>query len=89
MIHTITVDVYASWSDVAPVYRVYVDGDLLTEHTFAWPGHEAFVRENIVVDLEPGDHKLNVEQTNRYGTISPRNVVLDGVSSSLDFSTGK
>lgn len=89
MIHNLTADIYASWSDTAPVYRIYVDGDLLTERTFGWPGHEAYVKENIIVDLEPGEHKLVVEQINRHGSLSTRNVTLDGDSSSLNFVTGR
>lgn len=89
MIHNITVDVYASWSDVAPVYRIYVDSDLLTERTFPWPGHEAYVQENVIVDLDPGTHSLRVEQINRHGTLSTKNVTLDGEPSSFEFETSR
>ncbi len=87
MINEITVDVYASWSNTAPVYRIYVDRDLLTERNFPWPGHEAFVRERILVDLDPGQHQLRVEQTNKSGSITAKNITLNGSPSSLNFVT--
>ena len=85
--HVITVDVYGRHSDQAPRYRVYVDNNLLTERDFIWPGHEIFVRENIVVNLEPGQHNLTVEHINNTGSIQPKNIVIDGTLSSWDFVT--
>jgi hypothetical protein len=85
--HTITADVYAHWGDVHPLYRVYVDNDLLTERNFIWPGHEIYVRENIVVDLEPGSHKLRIEQVGNHGKIQVKNVMIDGAPSDLMFDT--
>lgn len=85
--HKLTVDVYASWGSTPPRYRVYVDGDLLTERDFTWLGTEIFIRENIIVSLEPGTHKLAVEQITTNGTIRTENVTLDGRASSLDFIT--
>lgn len=85
--HLITVDVYAHWGDVNPRYRVYVDEDLLTERDFIWPGHEIFICENIVVNLEPGTHVLRVEQINTGGTIRTENVTLNGAPSSYEFVT--
>jgi hypothetical protein len=83
--YTLTVDVYAHWGDVSPRYRVYVDNDLLTERDFVWPGHEVYVRENIIVNLEPGAHSLRVEQVNTGGTIQTKNITLNGVASASDF----
>ena len=85
--HTITADVYAHWGDVSPRYRVFVDGDLLTERDFGWPGHEVFVRENILVNLAPGVHKLVIEQTTAHGTIQIKDVTVDGVKSTAQFTT--
>lgn len=83
----VTADVYASWGDVSPRYRVFVDGDLLTERDFGWPGHEVFIRENIVVDLEPGLHTLSIEQTNAHGTIQVKDITVDGCASTAQFIT--
>ena len=65
--HTLSVDVYASWGDVSPRYRVYVDTDLLTERDFIWSGTEQYVREHVIVNLNPGEHTLRVEQINTGG----------------------
>lgn len=86
-IYQITADVYASWGDVHPLYRVYVDQDLLTERNFIWPGHEVYVQENMVVDLEPGFHELRVEQIGNQGKIQVKNVTVDGAPSDLVFET--
>jgi len=87
--HIITADVYAHWGEVSPRYRVYVDSDLLTERDFGWPGHEVFIRENIVVDLEPGAHRLRIEQVGKQGKIQVKNVMLDGSASDMQFVTGR
>lgn len=85
--HIITVDVYASWGDVHPRYRVYVDSDLLTERDFIWNGTEHYIKENIIVNLKPGQHAVRVEQINANGTIRAENIVVDGVASSGHFTT--
>jgi hypothetical protein len=46
-----------------PVYRVYVDDDLLTERTWIWPAYEFFIKENIEVDISPGKHRIVVQTT--------------------------
>jgi hypothetical protein len=85
--HLITADVYAHWGAVSPSYRVYVNNDLLTERDFGWPGHEVFIRENIVVDLEPGVHQLRIEQIGNNGKIQIKNITVDGVASNAQFTT--
>lgn len=85
--HLITADVYAHWGEVSPSYRVYVDRDLLTERDFGWPGHEVFIRENIVVDLKPGVHKLRIEQIGNNGKIQIKDITVDGVASKPEFTT--
>lgn len=86
--HVISVDVYASWSNVAPRYRVYVDSDLLTERDFIWGGADIFIRENIIVHLEPGQHSLRIEHVNNEnGSIRTENVTLNGAPSTYLFNT--
>lgn len=87
--HIITADVYTHWSDISPRYRVYVDSDLLTERDFGWPGHEVFIRENIVVELESGTHELRIEQVGKQGKIQVKNITLDGRASDMQFITGR
>lgn len=83
--HKLTVDVYAHCGEGNPRYRVFVDNDLLTERDFTWPGHEIFIRENIIVNLNPGSHILKVEQINTVGTIQVKNVTVDGIASATNF----
>jgi hypothetical protein len=49
------------------VYRIYVDNDLITERTFAWPSYKTFIRENLICVLEPGNHTLKVENCSQAG----------------------
>ena len=51
----------------SPVYRIYVDDDLLTERTIAWPGYKTFIRENLICILEPGIHTLTIENCSKQG----------------------
>ena len=83
--HVITADVYAHWGEEYPRYRVYVDNDLLTERDFIWPGSEAFIRENIIVNLDPGTHQVRIEQVNKQGSITVKNITVDGASSEPKF----
>jgi hypothetical protein len=59
-------------------YRVYVDEELLTERDFIWDGLEFFIREHILVELEPGPHKLYIEEIPSGQRISIKNVTVDG-----------
>lgn len=85
--HVITADVYASWGDKHPTYRVYIDDNLLTERDFTWPGHEAFMRENIIVHLPIGVHTLEIKQINQHGTLDVKNITLDGINVGATFLT--
>jgi hypothetical protein len=82
---SITADVYASWSSGHPTYRVYVDNDLLTERDFTWPGPEIFIRENIIVNLTPGAHSVKIEHVNQHGTLTVKNIQVDGAASAANF----
>lgn len=57
----ISAEIYCNWDQQAPVYRVYVDQDLLTERTYKWVNPEQFVCERIVVNLESGMHELRIQ----------------------------
>lgn len=86
--YVITVDVYAHWGDKPPRYRVFVDNDMLTERDFLWSGGDTYIRENIIVNLSPGPHKLSVKQVaGSGGNIDPKNITLNGAPSSMDFFT--
>jgi len=84
----LSVDVHCnSTAEGAPVYRVYVDSDLLTERTWRWPAYSVYVQENIEVDLEPGTHQLTVQECVTQGCISTQNFTVNGAGiSSQDLS---
>ena len=85
--NVITVDVYASWGDATPCYRIYVDDNLLTERAFIWNGTNTYIQERIIVNLNPGPHNLKVEQINNSGSIQIKNITLNDMPSSSDFVT--
>jgi hypothetical protein len=86
--HKITVEVRAKldWTNTPPRYRVFVDDNLLTERDFIW-GPDIYIRENILVNLEPGEHQLLIDQVNTAGTISTDHVTVDGAESAFNFTT--
>ena len=75
---TVTADVYATRSEGAPIYRIYVDGDLLTERNWAWPAYENYVREHIEVDVAPGEHRLELVDCSNAGVFYIKNVTING-----------
>lgn len=70
----ITAEVYCSWSEVPPIYRIYVDNDLYTERTFHWSGYQSCVVETIICNLENGIHELRIEHCGGNGKFNLRNV---------------
>ena len=60
--HTkLEVDVYSHWSDNPPIYRIYVDNEMLTERTFGWPSYQNYITEHMYCDLDTGVHTLCLE----------------------------
>lgn len=77
----LTIDVFCqkNW-DSSPVYRVYVDNDLLTERTWVWPAYEIYIKENIEVDVEPGQHRVVVYTcVPNLGNVIFKNLTVNGV----------
>ena len=60
--HTkLEIDVYSHWSDNPPMYRIYVDNEMLVERTFGWPSYQNYIREHMYCDLATGVHTLCLE----------------------------
>ena len=79
-------DLHCNWGDRAPSYRIYVDKDLITERTFSWPGFHVFVKENVVVNLDPGFHYIRIENLNpELGKFTVKNLTVDDQPSEQDF----
>lgn len=77
--HEIIIDIYASWSEKPPTYRIWVDSDLITERDFIWPSSEMFIRERILVNIDSTSvHRIKVEELREEGHIIIKNVLIDG-----------
>lgn len=74
------VDVVCRDSGSSPVYRLYVDNDLITERTFTWPHGEKCIRERLVLRLTTGQHRVWVDKTESFELY---NVNLNGVPVTL------
>ena len=57
----ISADIFCTWVNDNPMYRVYVDDHLLTERNYRWNNEHQYVREHIIVDIEPGTHSFYLE----------------------------
>lgn len=75
---SITVDVYCTRSEGAPTYRVFVDGDLLTERSWVWPAYDVYIQEQIEVNVESGAHILEVKECNCDAVFYIQNVTVNG-----------
>jgi len=54
-------DLFCIEPETKPIYRIYIDGYLITERTYLWDSKETYVREELYLILEKGRHKLTVE----------------------------
>jgi len=70
-------DVHCHWSENPPIYRIYVDKDMIVERTFGWPGYDVFIQENLVCDLRPGVHCVKIENCNGSGNFQLLNLIVD------------
>jgi hypothetical protein len=60
--HTkLEIDVHSHWSESPPIYRIYVDNEMLVERTFGWPSYQNYIREHMHCDLATGVHTLSLE----------------------------
>ncbi len=63
-----------------PKYRIFVNSDLLTERSVYWDFTSQYVRENIVVELEPGIHILRIDLAKGKGEIGLDNVKFHNIN---------
>jgi hypothetical protein len=55
----VATDIHAKWTDSPPVYRLFINDELLTERTYIW--HEQYLEEHIQLDVAPGKYYLRLE----------------------------
>lgn len=63
-----------------PKYRIFVNSDLLTERSIYWDFTSQYLRENIVVELEPGIHTLRIDLAQGKGEIVLENVKFHNIN---------
>jgi hypothetical protein len=87
MLSQITIDVYCEGlKNNSPFYRLYVDGELLAERTWSWPSYEVFIRENIEIDIDPGQHKIKLDNCGNQTSFGFKNAQVDGKVISNDLN---
>lgn len=72
-------------------YRIYVDGELLTERTWIWD-KDTYIQEMLIVDVSKSEtHTINIEvvKENPYylTQLELKNLVIDDTSYSMDPNT--
>jgi hypothetical protein len=75
---SITVEVHCARSENSPIYRIYVDEDLLTERNWIWRAYDTYVCEHIEVDLGPGTHVLSLVDCSVVPVFSIKNITVNG-----------
>ena len=54
-------DISSKWIGI-PIYRLWLDGELICERSF-WPNPDKhIIRETVIVELEDGQHEMILEQ---------------------------
>jgi|688.fasta_scaffold1131103_2 hypothetical protein len=77
MEHKLQVAVHAHWNDTAPVYRIYVDDDLLTERTFGYQSYQFYILEHILCNLDDGTHYLKLVNLSHNSRFELKNFHVD------------
>ena len=59
-------DVYMTWGgDIPPLYRAYINDELLTERSFIW--QNACLEEQLQLQVDPGRYELRFELLDNHG----------------------
>lgn len=84
----ISFDLLCDWDDQPPVYRIYADDDLLTERSYIWRNEQSHVRENVIVSLDPGQHRISIISVYpELGRFWTENISINGTPApNLEFS---
>jgi hypothetical protein len=79
MLHLLEVSVHAHWNNKPPVYRLYVDNELLTERTFTHTPYQFFLVEHLCCNLESGVHFLTLENLDVDARFELEKLLIDNV----------
>lgn len=58
---------YCDWKDLPPTYRIYFDGELMTERTYIWVNDKHVLEERLPVIADP-----NIPHTIKIEPVGPR-----------------
>lgn len=53
-------DIYCNWEGIPPVYRIYVNEELFTERTWAWP-ITWHLHQILQIQAPAGEYKIEVQ----------------------------
>ena len=67
------VDVHVNWTDSPPIFRFYVDDELLTERYFTLPPDQFYITEHMYCWLDIGVHTLKLENLDPSSTFELKN----------------
>lgn len=82
--YQLSVDILCRDASSEPIYRLYVDGDLITERSFIWDHTKECVREMMVVGFDPGEHYIHIESgTPKFYGFYYQNIKVNGQSPTL------
>ena len=56
----VATDIHAVWDEIPPVYRLFINDELLTERTYIW--RDQYLEEHIQLDIAPGKYRLRLEK---------------------------
>jgi hypothetical protein len=71
-------DLYCIDPASSPIYRIFIDGDLIVERTYIWNNIHEYLREEIYVNLDFGYHKLSIESLGTRRVFFTANATLNG-----------
>ena len=74
----VTVDVHCIEKvEDSASYRLFVDQELVAERRFVWDHNSKYIREQMTLNLEPGEHPVRIEEI--AGKFSAKNLCVNDV----------
>ncbi len=69
---------YCQWQNLPPTYRVYFNGELMTERTYIWSNDEHVLQECIPITVATDKATILIEQVGQHsGIFSVENILCE------------
>lgn len=68
-----------------PIYRIYIDNDLITERTFIWDEKVHYICERMTAALDSGSHRIKIVPNMKPSPFSVFDVKVNDQPSALEF----